>query len=140
MGAGQTYQWAVSHPEMVQRMLPFCGSSRTSQHNRVFLEGVKAALTADAAFDERLVRRAAGGGPAGGRPGLRRLGLLAGVLLGRGLGGYRDARALASLEDFLVGFWEGFFLDDRDPNNLLTMLYTWQYGDVGSTPGFAATP
>ena len=31
-----------------------------------------------------------------------------------------------SLEDFLVGFWEGFFLDGRDANNLLCMLGTWQ--------------
>lgn len=30
----------------------FCGSARTSRHNFVFLEGVKAALTADAAFQE----------------------------------------------------------------------------------------
>ena len=42
----------------------------------------------------------------------------------------------SSLEDFLVGFWEGFFLDRRDPNNLLTMLWTWQKGNVGDTPGF----
>src|SRR3712207_3432972 len=46
MGAGQTYQWAISHPEMVTRILPFCGSPKTSEHNIVFLEGVKAALTA----------------------------------------------------------------------------------------------
>jgi len=51
MGAGQTYQWAVSHPEMVPRILPFCGSAKTSLHNIVFLEGVKAALTADAAWN-----------------------------------------------------------------------------------------
>ena len=42
----------------------------------------------------------------------------------------------SSLEDFLVGFWEGFFLDRRDPNNLLTMLDTWGHGDIGATPGF----
>jgi homoserine O-acetyltransferase len=30
MGAGQTYQWTVSHPEMVQRAAPFCGSSITA--------------------------------------------------------------------------------------------------------------
>ena len=47
MGAGQTYQWAVSYPEMVTRILPFCGSAKTSEHNIVFLEGVKGALTAD---------------------------------------------------------------------------------------------
>ena len=36
MGAGQTYQWALSHPEMVPRILPFCGSAKTSLHNIVF--------------------------------------------------------------------------------------------------------
>jgi homoserine O-acetyltransferase/O-succinyltransferase len=41
-----------------------------------------------------------------------------------------------SLEDFLVDFWEGFFLDGRDANNLLTMLRTWQNGDIGQTRGF----
>ena len=137
MGAGQTYQWAVSHPEMVQRMLPFCGSSRTSPHNRVFLEGVKAALTADAAF-------------AGGwyRPdALPVTGLRAAARVYAGWGFsqafYWDEvwreMGYTSLEDFLVGFWEGFFLDGRDPNNLLTMLDTWWNGDVGATPGFAST-
>jgi homoserine O-acetyltransferase/O-succinyltransferase len=137
MGAGQTYQWAVSHPEMVQRMLPFCGSSRTSPHNRVFLEGVKAALTADAAF-------------AGGwyRPdALPVTGLRAAARVYAGWGFsqafYWDEvwreMGHTSLEDFLVGFWERFFLDDRDPNNLLTMLDTWWNGDVGSTPGFGST-
>ncbi|GAA5140561.1 hypothetical protein GCM10023320_78370 [Pseudonocardia adelaidensis] len=52
MGAGQTYQWAVSHPEMVQRILPFCGSARTAPHNRVFLDSLRYALRADAAFAE----------------------------------------------------------------------------------------
>ena len=52
MGAGQTYQWAVSYPEMGPRILPFCGSAKTSEHNIVFLEGVKAALTADAAWNQ----------------------------------------------------------------------------------------
>jgi hypothetical protein len=42
----------------------------------------------------------------------------------------------SSLEDFLVDFWEGFFLDDRDANKLLTMLWTWEHGDIGRTPGF----
>src|SRR3954471_23882077 len=50
MGAGQTFQWAVTHPDMVQRALPFCGSPKTSEHNIVFLEAVKAAIQADAAY------------------------------------------------------------------------------------------
>jgi homoserine O-acetyltransferase len=132
MGAGQTYQWAVSFPDMVERACPFCGSSKTSEHNIVFLEGVKAALTADAAwrygwYDEQPVR------------GLR---AMARVYAGWGFSQafYWDRVYLelgySSLEDFLVGFWEGFFLDDRDANNLLTMLWTWQNGDIGRTPGF----
>ena len=132
MGAGQTYQWAVSFPDMVQRACPFCGSSKTSEHNIVFLEGVKSALTADAAFksgwyDEKPVK------------GLR---AAARVYAGWGFSQafywdqvYREM-GYSDLEDFLVAFWEGFFLDRRDPNNLLTMLWTWQKGDIGKTPGF----
>jgi homoserine O-acetyltransferase len=37
----------------------------------------------------------------------------------------------ASLEDFLVGFWENLFFH-RDANNLLTMLWTWQQGDISN--------
>ena len=132
MGAGQTYQWAVSFPDMVQRACPFCGSSKTSEHNIVFLEGVKGALTADAVFnngwyDEKPAK------------GLR---AAARVYAGWGFSQafYWDRvytqMGFSSLEDFLVGFWEGFFLDRRDPNNLLTMLWTWQNGDIGKTPGF----
>ena len=132
MGAGQTYQWAVSYPEMVERMLLFCGSAKTSQHNVVFLEGVKAALTADGAwnhgwYDEQPTK------------GLRSM---ARVYAGWGFSQafywdevYKGKLGFSSLEDFLVGFWEGFFLDGRDANNLLTMLWTWQNGDVGRTPG-----
>ena len=90
-----------------------------------------------------LVRRAADQGPARRGARLRRLGLLAGVLLGPGLqarwalAAARLELAFSSLEDFLVGFWEGHFLDPRaTPNDLLAMLWTWQYGDIGQTPGF----
>jgi homoserine O-acetyltransferase len=132
MGAGQTYQWAVSHPDMVERACPFCGSSKTSEHNIVFLEGVKAALTADDAWQH---------GWYADQP-VKGLRALARVYAGWGFSQafYWDRvyeeMGYSSLEDFLVGFWEGFFLDGRDANNLLTMLWTWQNGDVGGTPGF----
>ena len=44
MGAGQTFQWATQYPSFMELAVPFCGSARTSLHNQVFLEGVKAAL------------------------------------------------------------------------------------------------
>jgi homoserine O-acetyltransferase len=131
MGAGQTYQWAVSYPDMVERILPFCGSAKTSLHNIVFLEGVKAALQADVAWK---------GGWYDEPPttGLRAVGR---VYAGWGLSQayYREKvylqQGYTSLEDFLVEFWEGFFLK-KDANNLLTMLWTWQNGNIGNTPGF----
>ncbi len=133
MGAQQTYQWAVSYPDMVKRMLPFCGSSKTSRHNFVFLEGVKAALTADDAFENGWYEEQP-------QKGLR---AMARVYAGWGFSQafywdevYKKEMGFSSLEDFLVGFWEGFFLDDRDANNLLAMLWTWQHGDVGKTPGY----
>lgn len=46
MGAAQSYQWATQYPDFMDVVVPFCGSARTSLHNRVFLEGVKSALLA----------------------------------------------------------------------------------------------
>ena len=142
MGAGQTYQWAVSHPEMVQRAAPFCGSSKTSEHKFVFLEGVKARPDRRRQFQGRLLRHKAGRQPAQDGPRVRRVGILAGLLLDRV---YTDMGhshrlgvdlAFPTLEDFLVQYWEGHFLDRRDVNDLLSMLWTWQHGDIGQTPGF----
>jgi homoserine O-acetyltransferase len=132
MGAQQTFQWGCLYPEMVERIVPFCGSAKTSRHNFVFLEGVKAALTADDAFQggwyEKLPNK-----------GLR---AMARVYAGWGFSQafYREQLDIkrmgyASLEDFLVGFWEGLFLV-RDPNNLLAMLWTWQKGDISANPVF----
>lgn len=44
MGAGQTFQWATQYPEFMDLVVPFCGSAKTSLHNQVMLEGVKAAV------------------------------------------------------------------------------------------------
>src|SRR3989442_6850960 len=52
MGAQQAFQWGALYPDMVRAIAPICGTARTSPHNVVFLEGVRAALTADAAFDD----------------------------------------------------------------------------------------
>ncbi len=142
MGAGQTYQWAVSYPDMVQRACPFCGSSKTSEHNFVFLEGVKAALTAPEAFkggwyDEKPVEclRAAGRVYAGW--GFSQAFFWDRVYTKMGYSRRLGVElAFPSLDDFLVEYWEGHFLDRRDVNDLLAMLWTWQYGDVGATPGF----
>src|SRR6185437_14152177 len=120
MGALQTFHWAALYPDMMDLIAPFCGSAKCSRHNFVFLEGVKAALTADAAWKEGWYTEK----PARG------LRAAARVYAGWGFSQafYRqkldiEALGYSSLEDFLVAFWEGFFLP-KDPNNLLTMLWT----------------
>lgn len=128
MGAVQTYQWGCLYPEMMEGILPFCGSARCSRHNFVFLEGVKAALTADAAWDNGWYDR----------PPTTGLRAMARVYAGWGFSQafYREQLDLkelgySSLEDFLIAFWEGFFLP-KDANNLLAMLWTWQHGDISA--------
>lgn len=132
MGALQTFHWGALFPDQVERILPFCGSAKCSRHNFVFLEGVKAALTADAAWNE---------GWYTDKP-ARGLRAMARVYAGWGFSQafYReqlDIKTLgfSSLEDFLVAFWEGFFLG-KDANNLLTMLWTWQHGDISANDTF----
>lgn len=133
MGALQTYHWGCLYPDMVERILPFQGSAKCSRHNFVFLEGAKAALQADAAFKDGWY------GDVKPDKGLRAFGR---VYAGWGFSQtfYRqkldiETMGYASLEDFLVGFWEGLFLE-RDPNNLLTMLWTWQNGDISNNEVF----
>jgi homoserine O-acetyltransferase/O-succinyltransferase len=131
MGAQQTFQWAVSHPQMVERIAAFCGTARTTPHNKVFLEGLRATLTADAAWNE-------GWYDSQPQRGVR---AFARVYAGWGFSQpfykqelWREL-GFSSLNDFLIGFWERRFLR-RDANNLLTMLGAWMHNDVGSTPGF----
>lgn len=130
MGAQQALQWAVSHPDMVERIAPFCGTARTTPHNAVFLEGVRAALTADCAWMNGDYQE----------PPVKGMRALARVYAGWGLSQpfykrevYRQM-GFASLEDFIAGFWEKRYMR-RDANNLLSMLRTWQLNDVGTTPG-----
>jgi homoserine O-acetyltransferase/O-succinyltransferase len=55
MGAQQAFQRSALYSDMVRAIAPLCGSPRTSPHNYLFLDGVKAALLADAAFADGLV-------------------------------------------------------------------------------------
>jgi homoserine O-acetyltransferase len=132
MGAQQSYHWAALFPDRVRRMAAICGSARTSPHNFVFLEGVKAALTGDPAWRE-------GWFHAHPVQGLRAMGrVYAGWALSQAF--YREhgwhRLGYGSLEDFLVHNWEGNFLR-RDGNNLLAMLWSWQHADIGANELYA---
>ncbi|KAF5316721.1 hypothetical protein D9619_006563 [Psilocybe cf. subviscida] len=145
MGGQQAYYWAVMYPDYVERYVPICGSARTSPHNKwrvnqfqsfyiaikqrvlTFLEGPKTALynsrdfefghyTSVPQFGIRAFGRAYSAW-AYGQTWFREHQYLQG-------GRYPD------LESFLREEWEGSFLGSWDANDLLTLLRTWQTGDV----------
>ena len=127
MGAMQAYHWAALFPDAVERIAVVCGSARCAPHNQVFLEGVRHALTADAAYQDGVfVSRPERGFRAMGR-------VYAGWALSQTF--YRDEmwRTLGatSLEDYLITFWESNFAR-RDPRDLLAQMFTWQNGDISA--------
>jgi homoserine O-acetyltransferase len=126
MGAQQAFQWGALYPDMVQAIAPICGSARTSPHNSLFLEGVKAALVADAAFADGWYQA----------PPVKGLRAFARVYMGWAFSQdfFRDQEyrkmGFASLEDS-IRFLEGYFRR-RDANDLLAMLWTWQHADISA--------
>lgn len=126
MGGMQTYEWVTQFPDLVEAALPFCATARCSPHNFVFLEGVKAALMADQAWQD-------GQYSAPPRKGLRAFGrayagwAYSGAFFDDGL--YRDL-GFTDLEALLRD-WEDDHLS-WDANDLLHKIRTWQQADVSA--------
>ena len=127
MAACQSFQWGAQYPDMVDAILPFCGSARTAPHNVVFLEGVKAALCADGDWNGGDYRQL----PVRGLKAFGRV--YAGWAFSQTW--YREGtfRELGydTFEDLLVD-WEDEHVRDWDPNNLLHKIWTWQQGDISN--------
>ncbi len=119
MGAQQAFHWACAYPDFVERIVPICGSARTSPHNRVFIDGAVATLEA--------------AGPA----------TLGRVWAAWGLSQafYRNEvwRTLAgatTLEAF-VDDWYGPAAFAGDPRDLQAMFATWRAADISRRPPYA---
>lgn len=129
MAGCQAYQWAAQYPDMVRAILPFCASAKTSPHNFVFLEGVKAALCADGAWN---------GGDYERPPvaGLRAFGrVYAGWAFSQTF--YREGlyRQLGfDTPQALLEDWAEDHAANWDANDLLAKLATWQAGDISEGP------
>jgi homoserine O-acetyltransferase len=131
MGAIQAYQWAALFAEDVERLVVICGAARVAVHNYVFIEGMKAALMADAQWNE-------GSYTEQPRVGLR---ALARVWAPWGLSQafYREGlfreMGLGSVEEFLSEICEPRFLE-HDANDLLAQFKTWQAADISANSVF----
>ncbi|MBR29322.1 MAG: homoserine acetyltransferase [Rhodobacteraceae bacterium] len=131
MGGQQALHWGALFPDRVAAICAVCTSARTSPHNKLFLEGLRAALTADAAYrDGRFTEKP-----------LRGLRAFARIYAGWAVSQtfYREESwrgvGYASMEDWLVRGWEGNFLR-REGEDLLSMLDTWTVSDISANPVF----
>ena len=124
MAGCQSFQWAAQYPELVKAIVPYCASAKTSVHNWVFLEGVKAALKADSHFD-------GGNYQTPPEAGLKAFGrVYAGWAYSQTF--FRESMyqklGFDSAEELLLD-WEQDHLN-WDANDLLAKLDTWQRGDI----------
>ena len=129
MAGCQSYRWAAQYPDMVEAILPFCASAKTSEHNFVFLEGVKAALCADPIWNN---------GDYSSPPieGLKAFGrVYAGWAFSQSFFREKKYKELGfkNIEELLID-WENDHVNNWDANNLLTKLLTWQQNDISKGP------
>lgn len=133
MSAQQAFHWAALYPDAVERIAAICGSSKTSPHNWLFLEGVKTAMRADAAW-------AGGDYESPPEAGIRAFATVyAGWFASQTF--YRNGTHLSLLGqqfssmteylDFITSIFGTF-----DANDLLAMVATWQAADVSAHPNF----
>ncbi|MEO0376580.1 MAG: alpha/beta fold hydrolase [Cyanobacteria bacterium P01_A01_bin.17] len=129
MGAQQGYHWGVIYPERVQRIAALCGTAKTTDHNRVFLYSLRAALKGDPAWNGERFE----GIPERGFHTFTQI--YASWAASQAY--YRAKPYLdwgySSLEDYLLQSWEAGYRK-RDPHNLLAMIETWLHCNVSDNP------
>lgn len=128
LGGAQAFEWASTYPDMVERLFAFQSAARTSRHFTVFFDSVRAAIELDADFKQGFYTH----------PPHRGLRVAARIYAAWGFSQRffserLDEKALGykSLEDFLVDFWEGWFLK-RDANNLIAHIGMGQHADISA--------
>ena len=131
MGAQQALQWAVSHPDMMEAVVAYCGNAKEYPFGIARLEGAKAAIMADAACD---------GGRYETKPetGLRAL-ARHWAAWGSSQEWWRQElfrqEGAASVYEWVEDS-EDYWLTN-DANDLLAQATTWQTHNVGDTEGFS---
>ncbi|MGA3226329.1 MAG: alpha/beta fold hydrolase [Acidobacteriaceae bacterium] len=133
MGAQQAFQWAVSYPQYMDRIVATSGTAKTYGHGIVRLESEITALTTDQAFQ---------GGDYKQEPvkGIQAFALVWTAWL-FSQDWWRDE--LWKSENpprttfaQVVDQYKTNFIPGADANNLILQMHTWEQHDVGATPGF----
>jgi homoserine O-acetyltransferase len=133
MGAQQAFQWAVSYPDFMDRVVATSGAAKTYGHGIVRLESEIAALTTDDAFK---------GGDYTAEPekGIEAFSIVWTAWLfsqewwRQEL--WRTEEPAGTTFAQVVEHYRTHFIPGADANNLILQMRTWEQHDVGATPGF----
>jgi homoserine O-acetyltransferase/O-succinyltransferase len=107
MGAQQAFQWAVSHPQFMDRVVATSGTAKTYGHGVVRLEAFAMVWTGWL-FSQEWWRREL----------------------------WRTDPSLGASFDEVVEHFRTNFIPGADANNLILQMRTWERHDVGNTPPF----
>ncbi len=134
MGAQQAFQWAVSAPGFVDRIVATSGTAKTYGHGILRLETQIQAITDDPAFN---------GGNYTDEPlkGIHEYGFIWSAWLYSQEWWRKElwrnpARPNQTFEQVVDNYRTNFFGAGTDANNLILQAHTWEKHDVGKTPGF----
>jgi homoserine O-acetyltransferase len=132
MGAQQAFQWAVSYPDVADRIVATSGTAKTYGHGIVRLEGQIAALTADPSFND-------GNYSTPPQKGLEAFGMVwAGWLYSQEWWRRELWKTTVPAGTTLAQYMQRFrnFIPGADANDMILQARTWERHDVGATPGF----
>ncbi|GAB4530961.1 MAG: alpha/beta fold hydrolase [Pleurocapsa sp.] len=131
MGAQQAYHWGALYPDQVERIAAICGTAKTTDHNKIFLQSLRTALTADPTWNGTKFE----GIPDRGFKAFARIYASWAASQAYYKQGIYYQLGYDSLEDYLLRGWEANYRQ-RDPHNLLAMIDTWLHCDVSNNPTY----
>jgi len=133
MGCQQAFQWAVSYPNFMDKIVGTSGTAKTYGHGIVRLEGQIAAITTDAEFKN---------GDYLNQP-LKGIQAFSVVWTGwlysqewwrKEL--WKDPKNPKQTFEEVLNEYKTNFIPGADANNLILQMRTWEENNVGNTPGF----
>ena len=130
MGAQQAYHWGALYPD-VARIAAICGTAKTTDHNKIFLQSLRTALTADPAWNGIQFESV----PDRGFKAFARIYASWAASQAYYREGIYHQFGYDSIEDYLLRSWEANYRK-RDPHDLLAAIDTWLHCDVSNNPTY----
>ena len=131
MGAQQAYHWGALYPDRVSCLAAICGTAKTTDHNKIFLQSLRTALTADPAWNGTRFEST----PDRGFTAFARIYASWAASQAYYKQGIYYQFGYDSLEDYLIRGWEANYRK-KDPLNYLSMIDTWLHCDVSNNPTY----